>query len=497
MARSKAILWTVLIAQFIVVLDSTVVTVALPSINTSLGFTSQTELQWVINAYLLLFGGFLLFGGRAGDLFGRQRVLVIGLVLFGISSLVDGLAQNPGTLIVGRAAQGLGGALVSPAVLSIIIVTFEGVKERTKAIGAFSAVTASSGAFGMLFGGILTEWLDWRAVFLINVPITVGVLVAALRLIPNTRHAVEGQKNRVDLPGAITITGGLMLLVYGIVNAPDWGWSSGKLWAFLAAAAVVIVLFVIIETVSKQPLIRLSIFRHRTLAIANLAMFLMRGALFTMMFFPTLYLGEVKGFSAIEIGLGYLPFPVGMFVAGRLGQKIIARTGPKFTVWVGLFIEAVGLYLITFLDENTSYAAGVLPSMIVTSIGAGIAWGSIFLMASVGVKREESGLASGLINTSQQLGGGIGLAVLSSVAAAYTTHLVTDGAGAHEALTKGFDRGMLIATFIMLAAAVLAFVGLRSSDGRHREAPPAPKQPEQQLTEDDVPVIPLEPALGD
>jgi MFS family permease len=213
------------------------------------------------------------------------------------------------------------------------------------------------------------------------------------------------------------------------------------------------------------------------------------------MFFPTLYLGEVKGFSAIEIGLGYLPFPIGMFVFGRVSQKIIARTGPKLTVWLGLFIEAVGLYLLTFLDADTSYAAGVLPSMIVASIGAGIAWGSIFLMASSGVKREESGLASGLINTSQQLGGALGLAALSSVAAAHTSSLLGDGVGANEALAKGFDRGMLIAAFVLLAAALIAVAGLRSQDGRHRAEPPKP-QPER-LTEDDVPVIPLEPVLGD
>jgi predicted MFS family arabinose efflux permease len=224
-------------------------------------------------------------------------------------------------------------------------------------------------------------------------------------------------------------------------------------------------------------------------------MFLMRAGLFVMMFFPTLYLGEVKGYSAIEIGLAYLPFPVGMFVAGRFGQRVIAKAGPKLAVWAGLFIEAVGLFTITFLDADSSYAGGVLPSMIITSIGAGTAWAALFLMASVGVKREESGLASGLINTSQQLGGAIGLAALSSVAAAYTSSLVSDGVSANEALTKGFDRAMMIAVVIMLAAAVAGFVGLRSSDGRHREAPPEPK-PEPQ-SEEDVPVIGLEPAFGD
>ncbi|WP_127506433.1 MFS transporter [Actinoplanes solisilvae] len=490
MARSKTVLWIVLVAQFMVVLDATIVTVALPSIGSGLGFDSQLQLQWVINAYILLFGGFLLFGGRAGDLMGRQRLLVIGLALFGISSAINGFAQNPETLIIGRAVQGLGGALISPAVLSIIIVTFDGVKERAKALGVFSAVTASGSAAGMLAGGVLTEWLDWRAIFLVNLPIAALAIIGALKSIPNSRNAAEG-KTRMDLPGAITITAGLLLLVYGVVNAAEWGWGSGKVWLFIGGAAVLIVLFLVIEGVSKQPLVRLGIFKVRALTSANLAMILMTGGMFVMMFFPTLYLAQVKGYSPIEVGLAYLPWPVAMAVAGTMAQKIIAKAGPKPALWIGLLILAAGLFHLGLLDAGSSYAGGVLPGMLLTAIGAGFAWAAMFLVASVGVQPEESGLASGLINTSQQLGSAIGLAALSSVAAAYTADLIAGGTGANEALVEGFDRSFMIAGVILLVSAAVVIIGIRSSDGRHLGGP------EAQADSENAPVINLEPALGD
>ena len=490
MARSKAILWIVLVAQFMVVLDSTIVTVALPSIGSGLNFDSQLQLQWVINAYILLFGGFLLFGGRAGDLLGRQRLLVIGLLLFGVSSAVNGFAQNPETLIFGRAVQGLGGALISPAVLSIIIVTFEGVKDRAKALGVFSAVTASGSAAGMLAGGVLTEWFDWRAIFLVNLPIAALAIAAALKVVPNSKHVTEG-RTRIDLPGAVTITAGLMLLVYGVVNAAEWGWGSGKVWLFIGAATALIVVFLVIESVSKQPLVRLGIFKVRALTSANVAMVLMTGGMFVMMFFPTLYLAQVKGYSPIEVGLAYLPWPVAMAVAGTLAQKIIAKGGPKPALWIGLLILAVGLFHLSLLDVDSSYAGGVLPGMLLTAIGAGFAWAAMFLVASVGVRPEESGLASGLINTSQQLGSAIGLATLSSVAAAYTLDLIDSGVEANDALVRGFDRGFMIGGIMVVVSAAVVIIGIRSSDGRHITTPDQPVDPGQ------VPVIALEPALGD
>ncbi|NMO52344.1 MFS transporter [Actinoplanes sp. TBRC 11911] len=492
MARSKAVLWIVLIAQFMVVLDATIVTVALPSIQSGLHFDSQTQLQWVINAYILLFGGFLLFGGRAGDLLGRQRLFIIGLALFGLSSLVNGLAQNSETLIVGRAVQGLGGALTSPAVLSIILVTFESVKDRTKALGAFSAVTASGSGAGMLAGGILTEWVDWRAIFLVNVPIAAIAIIGAIKVVANSRHRIEGQKNRMDLPGAVTITAGLMLLVYAIVNADDWGWGSGKFIGFVAGAAALIVAFFVIESVSKQPLVRLGIFRHRALAVSNGSMLLMTGGVFVMMFFPVLYWAEIKGYSPIKVGLAFLPWPAAMAVASTFAQKLIGKAGPKAALWPGLLIIAGGLFWLGFVHPTSNYAGDFLPGMLLTAIGAGFAWASLFLVASVGVKPEESGLASGLINTSQQLGSAIGLAILASVAAAYTSSLVADGTPANDALVKGFDRGFMIGAAVLVASALVAFLGLRARDGRH-----TPEETPVEPSPDEVPSVALEPAMGD
>ncbi len=490
MARSKAVLWTVLTAQFMVVLDGTIVTVALPSIDTGLHFDSQLQLQWVINAYILLFGGFLLFGGRAGDLLGRQRLFIIGLTLFGLSSLVNGIAQNPETLIVGRAVQGLGAALTSPAVLSIIIVTFEGVRERAKSLGYFSAVTATGSAAGMLAGGALTEWLDWRAIFLVNVPIVAITIIGALRTIPNNRHEAARQ-TRMDLPGAVIITAGLMLLAYGVVNAVDWGWGSARVWLIIAGAAALIGLFLVVEAASKQPLVRLGIFKGRALASANIAMILMTGGMFVMMFFPTLYLAQVKGYGPIEVGLAYLPWPIAMAAVGGVAQKVIAKAGPKLPLSIGLVIVGAGLFHLSFLETDSSYASGILPGMLLTAIGAGFSWASLFLVASVGVRPEESGLASGLINTSQQLGSAIGLATLSSVAAAYTADLIAGGATPNDALVEGFDRGFLIGAVILLVGAAVVIVGLRAADGRHTP------RPDEQAERGQTPVINLEPALGD
>jgi EmrB/QacA subfamily drug resistance transporter len=491
MTRSKNILWIVLIAQFMVVLDATIVTVSLPSMDKGLGFDSSTQLQWVINAYALLFGGFLLFGGRAGDLLGRRTLFIIGLAVFGVASLVNGIAQNPETLIVGRAVQGFGGALTSPAVLSIIMVTFESMAERAKAFGLFSAITASGGGAGILAGGILTEWLSWRAIFLVNVPIAAIAIIGALRLVPNSRNESQGRK-RLDVPGAVTITGAVLLLVYGVVNAASWGWGSGKVWAFVGAAAVLLVAFLVIESVSKQPLVRLGIFKIRPLGVSNLAMMLFMAGLFVNMFFLPLYLAQVKGYSAIEVGLAYLPWPVVMAVSASVAQRVMAKFGPKHLMWIGLLITAVGMYMFGQQSPTDSYAAGVLPGVILTAIGAGFAWGGLFLVSSVGVTAEESGLAGGLINTSQQLGVAVGLAILSSVAAAYTKSLIGSGTAVNDALTKGWDRSYVIAAVILLVAAAAVLVGLRSADGHHAAAA-APAEPEVVA----APAVPLEPAMGD
>jgi EmrB/QacA subfamily drug resistance transporter len=475
MTRSKAVdqppggvphrwgvLSLVLVAQFMVVLDATIVTVALPSIQSHLGFSSQLNLQWVINLYVLLFGGFLLLGGRAGDLFGRQRLFIIGLAIFAGASLMNGLAQSPGMLLAGRAIQGFGAALVSPAVLSIIISTFSDASERTRALGVFSAVTAAGSAAGLLLGGVLTQELSWRWIFLVNVPIGALAALIAISVVPNSRISVEG-KRRTDALGAITVTGGLTMLIYAIVNAQSWGWGSVRFIGFAAGAAALLGLFVAVELRSPAPLVRLAIFKIRSLSASNTTMFLMSAGLFVTMFFPTLFLQEIFHYSPIKTGLSYLPWPLMMAVAAGVGQKLIRRFDPRVTLGGGLLLVSAGLFSFTHLPINGSYVTDFLPGLLLTAAGAGLAWATLFLFATVGVPMEEAGLASGLVNTSQQVGAAMGLAVLSTIAASRTASLLHGSTSAHQqafALSQGFERGFLVGGILALASAVVALVAL-------------------------------------
>jgi EmrB/QacA subfamily drug resistance transporter len=460
-----------------VVLDATIVTVALPSIQTGLHFKSQLDLEWVINVYILLFGGFLLLGGRAGDLFGRQRLFVAGLIVFSVASLINGVAQSPGMLIAGRAAQGVGAALVSPAVLSIIIVTFESAHHRAKALGYFSAVTASGGGVGLLLGGLLTDYVSWRAIFLVNVPIGILAVIGAVRTVPNSKMKVgNGGIAGMDIPGAVTVTAGLTLLVYAIVNASTWGWGSARVIWLIAASAVLLAAFLVIEKRTRAPLIRLGIFASRSLTMSNIVMFLFMGGMYVMLFFPTLYLAQIKGDSPIKIGLSYLPWPAAMAVAAGMGQQLMRRAGAKITLIVGLAFITAGLLLLSNLHADSSYAAGILPGMLLTAIGAGFAWATLFMVASAGVSAEESGLASGIINTSQQVGAALGLAVLSSIAASHTSGLLGHITGTatqaqqNHALVSGFQRGFLLGGILVAVAAVVAAVGVRKSDVHQQAA---------------------------
>ena len=460
LGRTWLVLALVLIAQFMVVLDATIVTVALPSVQASLKFSSELNLQWVINAYSLFFGGFLLLGGRAGDLFGRQRLFVAGLTLFTGASLVNGLAQSPTMLITGRAFQGVGAALVSPAVLSIILVTFQNDHERGKALGYFTAVTASGSAVGLLLGGILTDALSWRWIFLVNVPIGVVGLIGAVLMIPNSKVRGGGLRT-LDLPGAVSVTAGLTLLVYTIVNAENWGWSSQRVMWLVAGAIVLLLAFAAIELRTRNPLIRMGIFAKRSLATGNITMFLMVAGLFTMMFFPTLYLAQIKGYSPIKVGLAYLPWPFAMAVAGNVAQRLGKHVGPRIPLAVGLAFVAAGLFTYGRLPAGGSYATDVLPGMILTAIGAGLAWANLFLVATAGVSTEESGLAAGIVNTSQQLGAALGLAVLASIAAARTNDVrrTSPGLPAH-ALVEGFQRGFVVGGVIVAVGALVALLGV-------------------------------------
>jgi EmrB/QacA subfamily drug resistance transporter len=334
-ASRRLILALVLVAQFMVVLDATIVTVALPTIQTSLHFSSQLSLQWVVNAYILLFGGFLLLGGRAGDLFGRRNLFVLGLAVFTGASLINGLAQSTGMLIAGRAVQGLGAGLVAPAVLSIIVATFTETAERTKALGVFSAVTASGSATGLLLGGILTDALSWRWIFLVNAPIGVAAVLLALRYVPNSR-AHHGRTRAMDVPGAIAVTGGVSLLVYGVVSAQSWGWGSTRFVLTTAGATVLLLAFVVIELRSPAPLMRLGIFKSRSLSTANVTMFLFISGQYATLFFPTLYMQDALGYSPLGTGLAYLPWPVTMAAASAVGQRLIPRIGAIPTLATGL-----------------------------------------------------------------------------------------------------------------------------------------------------------------
>jgi EmrB/QacA subfamily drug resistance transporter len=472
----RLILGLVLVAQFMVVLDTTIVTVALPSIQSSLDFGSQTSLQWVLNAYILLFGGFLLLGGRAGDLYGRRTLFVLGLTLFTAASLLSGLAQSSEVLIAGRAAQGLGAALVAPAVLSIIVATFTDSAERARALGVFTAVTASGASAGFVLGGILTDALSWRWIFFVNIPIGIAGVLLALRYVPNSR-AGDGRSRSMDVPGAVTVTGGVGLLIYGIVNAQSWGWGSTRFILTAAGAALLLLAFLVIELRSHAPLVRLGIFKLRSLSAANATMLLFVSGQFATLFFPTLYMAEVLGYGPIESGLAWLPWPLMFTAASMLAQRMIPRFGARPTLVSGLVVGAVGLFMISGMSSDGSYAADLLPGFIVNAAGAGLVYPTLFLAATAGVRSDEVGLASGLINTSLQIGSAIGLAALATVAASRTSDLLVGGgsSGAEtNALVEGWQRGIFIGALLLIAAGVVAILTLRRRDlDQAPEATPA------------------------
>ena len=473
--RRWVMLGIVLIVQFMVILDASIVSVALPSIQHGLHFGSQLDLQWVVNAYALFFGGFLLLGGRAGDLLGHRRLFLGGVTVFTLASLFNGIAQSSGMLIGGRVAQGLGAAMVSPAVLSIILVAFTDPRERTKALGFFTAVSASGGAIGIILGGVLTDYLSWRAIFLVNVPIGIVALLAAIRYIPDSRFG-SGSLRQMDVPGAVSITGSLTILVYALVNAGAWGWTSGRIIGLLCAAAALLVAFVVIESRASKPLVRLGVFSSRTLSVGNATMFLTLAGLWFVLFAPVLYLGEVKGYSPIKIGLAVLPWPAMMMVCGAAGQYLIKKVGARVPLVLGLVLISAGLFYYVRLSPGGSYAADMLPGILLQAAGGGLAWQVIFLVATAKTRPEESGLASGLVNSSQQIGAAIGVAALATVAAARTSHVLGQFGGkpsvsqSAQALTLGFDRGFFIGGILVALAAVVALLGTRAADIPHEAA---------------------------
>jgi EmrB/QacA subfamily drug resistance transporter len=469
MPRHSTNPWLILVlvcfAQFMVVLDATVVNVALPSIQKDLGL-SEANLQWIVNAYTLVFGGFLLLGGRAGDLLGRKRLFLFGLVVFTTASLLDGLATSSGMLIGCRALQGLGAAFISPAALAIVTTTFAEGAERAKALGVWAAIAIGGSAVGLIVGGALTQLISWPWIFFVNVPVGIAVFVFSLRMLPESRD--EQAERNFDVAGAVSVTAGLMTLVYAIVEAGEHGWTAGRTLGTFALAAVLLVGFVVIELRASAPLVRLSIFRTRSLTAANVSMFLVASGLFAMFFFNTLYIQKVLGYGPLEAGLAFLPFTAGIIVSAGLASRFTPTVGVRPVAITGMLVTAAGMLLLTQLPANGSYAVNVLPALILTSLGLGCVFVPLTLVATTGLEASDQGLASGLFNTSQQIGGALGLAVLSSLAASATANATSSSQA--QALVDGFHVAFAGgAVFVVLA--LVAFVAmLRRADVRRIEA---------------------------
>ena len=462
--RSKNLALVLLaMTQFVIVIDASIVNVALPSIGAHLHF-SRDDLTWVVNAYTLTFGGFLLLGGRMADLLGRRRMFMLGLVVFSLASLAGGLAQSETWLIAARAVQGLGAAIVSPAALSIITTTFSDGAERNRALGIWGAVAGAGGAAGVLLGGILTTGLSWRWVLFVNVPI--GLIAAALapRTLSESRREEAG--NSFDIPGAVAVTGGLALLVYAVVDAVNVGWGATRTIVSLAAAVALLISFVAIELRQRDPLMPFSILRLRTLRGANIVGLLIGMSLFSMFFFISLYLQDVMGYSPIKTGLAYLPLAVGIIIAAGVASQLVTRVGFKPPLIAGILLVAGGLLWFSHAPATGgSFTADVLGPSLLAGVGFGLAFVPVTIAAVTGTKPHEAGLASGLINTSQQVGGALGLAILATVANSRTQTLLH--ASVHStaiALTKGYDQAFLAGAGIAVAGAILAAVLISSRD---------------------------------
>ncbi|MDX6521267.1 MAG: hypothetical protein QOF08_1872 [Gaiellales bacterium] len=466
--------WVVLVliclAQFMVILDATIVNVALPSIQKDLHL-SEGSLQWLVNAYTLVFGGFLLLGGRLGDLLGRKRVFLVGLLIFTGASLLDGLASSEGVLVASRALQGLGAALISPAALSIISTTFAEGAERAKALAVWAAIAIGGSAVGLILGGVLTQYFSWPWIFFVNVPVGIAAFLLSLRLIPESRDALEHRS--YDLAGAATVTGGLMALVYAIVDAQSAGWTSAKTLGFFALAVVLLAGFVAIEMRTTAPLVRLSIFRIRSLLTANITMLLAMSGMFAMFFFNTLYIQEVLGYGPLKAGLAFLPFTAGVMISAGLASQFAPRLGVRRVAAAGMLLAAAGLALLTQLPVHGSYAANVLPSLLLSSLGMGAVFMPLTLIATTGLDDDDQGLASGLFNTSQQIGGALGLAALSTLAASKTS---SAGGSPTHALVVGFHWAFAAGAVVMIAALAVMIALLRSRDVARIEQAAAPSR---------------------
>ena len=450
-----------------IVLDTTIVNVALPSIREDLGF-SETSLVWVVNAYMLTFGGFLLLGGRLGDLYGHRRLFLGGLTLFTLASLVCGLSDAQALLVAARAVQGLGGAVVTAVALSLIMSLFTETADRAKAMGIYGFVCAGGGSIGVLLGGLLTSALNWHWIFLVNLPIGVVVFALSSYLLPHSRQEVS--TGRLDVAGAVTVTASLMLAVYSVVNGNEAGWTSGQTVGLLAAAAALLVLFLRIEARVRAPLMPLGLFRLRSVATANVVGVLWAAAMFAWFFISALYMQLVLGYSAMQVGLAFLPanLIMGAFSLG-LSAKIVLRFGIKLPLAAGLLLAAAGLALFARASVDGSFATDVLPGMILLGFGCGMAFNPVLLAAMSEVAPTESGLASGVVNTSFMMGGALGLAVLASLAAARADNLAVSVSDPLAALAGGYHLAFVIGAVFAAVAALLGALLLRAGRANAEE----------------------------
>jgi EmrB/QacA subfamily drug resistance transporter len=458
------------VGDLMIVVDTTVVNVALPSIRNDLGF-SQTSLAWVVNAYMLTFGGFLLLAGRLGDLFGHRRLFLLGTAAFTTASLVCGISTTKGMLIAARAVQGLGGAVVSAVAFSLIVVLFTEPSERTKAMGVFGFVMSGGGSIGVLAGGVLTDLVGWHWIFLVNLPIGVAVLATGLSLLPAVHTGAE--KTRLDVPGAIAITSALVCAVYAIVNGNTNGWTSGQTLGLLGLSVVIAAAFVAWESRVTAPLMPLGIFRHRNLSVANIVGILWAASMFALFFLSALYLQLVLHYSPLQVGLAFLPGNVIMMAFSLgLSAKLVMRYGFRAPLAFGLGVAALALVWFARAPVHGSFLVDVLPSMILIGIGGGLAFNPVLMAAMSDVEPQDSGLASGIANTAFMMGGALGLAVLASVAASRTHHLAATGHGNLAALTGGYHLAFAVGALFAIAAAVVGAVFLRT-----RTAPSGAAEP--------------------
>jgi len=467
-------LYTLCAASLMIVLDATIVNVALPSIRDDLGF-NESSLAWVINAYTLTFGGLLLLGGRLGDLYGPRRLFIFGISLFTLASLVCGLSTSQGMLITARAIQGIGGAVASAVSLSLMLGLFTKPAERAKAMGLFGFTASGGGSIGVVLGGVLTDAINWHWIFLVNLPIGVAVVFLTLRLIPNTAGSAAHGRS-LDVGGAITVTGALMVAVYATLNGNADGWTSGTTLVRFAVAIALFVAFIVIETRVKSPLMPLSLFRRRNLSTASVAGILWAGAMFAWFFLSALYMQLVLGYSPLKVGLGFLPGNLVMgFLSIAVSAKLVMRYGVRIPLAIGLAAAGLGLLAFARAPVDGGYVMDVLPGMILLGFGAGIAFNPVLFAAMSEVKPEESGLASGIVNTSFMMGGALGLAVLASVAASRTSHLESSGHSTASALTGGYHIAFVIGALFAVAAAAIGATLLRThSMAPAHEPEPAP-----------------------